>query len=556
MNAAYFVLFTLFCFYLSIRFYGRFLDVKIFEMNSDESTPAHNLKDGIDYVPTKKPILFGHHFTSIAGAAPIVGPAIAVIWGWVPALIWILLGSIFMGGVHDFGSLAISVKHKGSSIGNAAADIIRPRARILFLFIVFFLIFFVLAVFSYIIATLFVQYPTTVLPINAQIIIALILGYLFYQKKIRIFAPSLIALIILYFFVWLGVIYPISISPMFGLTSLQIWIILLMVYSFIASVLPVWVLLQPRDYINSHQLVVGLSLMYIGVFVINPKIVAPAIQFSPAGAPLMIPFLFVTIACGAISGFHSLVSSGTTSKQLNKMTDGKTIGYGGMILEGCLALIALTAVSAGFSSRADWMSHYASWDQANSLGAKIGGFLIGGSKVLGAIGIPQEIGVSLIGVLVIAFAATTLDTACRIQRYIVTEIGKSYNIKIIQNRYLASGIAAGSALLLALIKGGGEGGLILWPLFGTTNQLIAGLALLVITVYLYKKGRPVIYTIIPMIFIVLVTTSTMILNLGKYINTSNWLLAVLGIIILVLEVWLIAEGILVIRDKKLFSSSK
>jgi len=196
-------------------------------MNSDESTPAHELKDGIDYVPTKKPILFGHHFTSIAGAAPIVGPAIAVIWGWVPALIWILLGSIFMGGVHDFGSLAISVKYKGSSIGNAAAYIIRSRARILFLFIVFFLIFFVLAVFAYIIATLFVQHPTTVLPINAQIIIALILGYLFYQRKIKIFVPSLIALIILYFFVWLGTIYPISIRPMLGLTSLQIWIILL-----------------------------------------------------------------------------------------------------------------------------------------------------------------------------------------------------------------------------------------------------------------------------------------------------------------------------------------
>jgi len=338
---------------------------------------------------------------------------------------------------------------------------------------------------------------------------------------------------------------------MFGMSPLQIWIILLMLYSFIASVLPVWILLQPRDYINSHQLIVGLSLMFIGVFLVNPKIVAPAVQISPEGAPLIIPFLFVTIACGAISGFHSLVSSGTTSKQLRKMTDGKTIGYGGMILEGCLALMALVAVSAGFSSRADWLNHYASWDQANSMDAKIGAFLTGGSRFLGALGIPEEFGISLIGVLVIAFAATTLDTACRIQRYIISEIGKSYNIISIQNRYIASGIAASSALTLALLKGGGEGGLILWPLFGATNQLIGGLALMVITVYLYKKGKPIIYTLIPMIFIALISTATMIMNLGKYINTNNWLLAILGIIILGLEAWLILEGILVIKRIKI-----
>ncbi len=551
MNAIFLIIFSLLCFYLSVRYYGRFLDTKLFDMNSNDITPAHRFLDGVDYVPTAKPVLFGHHFTSIAGASPIVGPAIAIIWGWVPAFLWIVLGSIFMGAVHDFGSLAVSVKYDGSSIGNTAADIIKKRARTLFLFIAFFLIFFVLAVFAYIIATLFVQHPTTVIPINAQIIIAIAIGFLIYRKKIKILIPSIIALLFLYFFIWIGIKIPISIPPMFGMSPLQIWIILLMLYSFIASVLPVWILLQPRDYINSHQLIVGLSLMFIGVFLVNPKIVAPAVQLSPEGAPLIIPFLFVTIACGAISGFHSLVSSGTTSKQLRKMTDGKTIGYGGMILEGCLALMALVAVSAGFSSRAEWLNHYASWDQANSMGAKIGAFLTGGSRFLGALGIPEEFGISLIGVLVIAFAATTLDTACRIQRYIISEIGKSYNIISIQNRYIASGIAASSALTLALLKGGGEGGLILWPLFGATNQLIGGLALMVITVYLYKKGKPIIYTLIPMIFIALISTATMIMNLGKYINTNNWLLAILGIIILGLEAWLILEGILVIKRRKI-----
>ena len=550
MSALIFVLFSLFCFYLSLRFYLRLVDRKLFETEKNGATPAHRLRDNIDYVPTKKSILFGHHFTSIAGASPIVGPAIAVIWGWVPALIWIVLGSIFMGAVHDFGSLVISVRHDGSSIGNIAGGLIKPRARSLFLFIVFFLIFFVLAVFAFIIATLFVQYPTTVIPINIQIVVALILGYLFYKKNIKIFIPSIIALFTLYFFIWVGLKYPVSLPPMFGMSPLKLWIILLMGYAFTASVLPVWVLLQPRDYINSHQLIVGLSLLLLGIIFTNPKIIAPAIQAAPAGAPPMIPFLFVTIACGAISGFHSLVSSGTTSKQLNKITDARTIGYGGMILEGVMALLTLTVVSAGFTSRADWLHHYSSWGQANSLGAKLGAFLTGSSKFIATLGIPGEFATALIGVLVIAFAATTLDTACRIQRYIITEIGISYKIKSIQNRYLAAGFAAFSALLLALIKGEGEGGLILWPLFGATNQLIAGLALLVVTVYLYKKGKPIIYTLIPMVFIAVVSSAAMILNLGKYITTNNWLLAVLSVIILALEVWLIVEGILIIKNKR------
>jgi carbon starvation protein len=519
-------------------------------MNTNELTPAYRFQDDIDYAPTKKAILFGHHFASIAGASPIVGPAIAVIWGWVPALIWIVLGSIFMGAVHDFGSLSVSVKHDGSSIGNIASDVIKPRARTLFLFIVFFLLLLVLAVFAYIIATLFVKYPTTVLPINIQIIFSIVLGYLFYKRKIKIFIPSLITLIILYFFIWVGLKTPLIIPTMFGIPPLQMWIILLMLYSFIASVLPVWILLQPRDYINSHQLMVGISLLFLGTFLVNPKIVAPAIQLSPRGAPLMIPFLFVTIACGAISGFHSLVSTGTTSKQMRKMTDGRTIGYGAMIVEGCLALIALIAVSAGFTNKVDWMAHYESWGKADSMGATLSAFLTGSSRFLNALGIPEDLGVSFIGVLIIAFAATTLDTACRIQRYIISELGKSYKIKIMENRYLASGLAAGFSLALALLKGGGQGGLILWPLFGATNQLIGGLALLVITVYLYKKGKPIIYTLIPMILIALISTATLILNIKDYIYTQNWLLLFLGIVILALELWLISEGLLIIKKRK------
>ena len=549
MNAALIAIIVLVLYFLGYRYYSKFISNKVFGLSDDEVTPAHELKDGIDYVPSNKHVLFGHHFASIAGAAPIIGPAIAVFWGWLPAILWICLGTIFMGAVHDFSALVVSARSKGRSVGDLAGTLVNPRARTLFLLIVYFLIFFVIAVFAYAIAVLFTKFPTSVVPVNFQIIVAVAIGYLFYKRGVPILIPSIIALISLYFMIWLGTIVPIEVPAVMG-SQIVTWILILLVYSFIAAVLPVWTLLQPRDYINSHQLIVGLGILILGLFVAHPEMQAPAINFSAEGGVPIFPFIFVTIACGAISGFHGLVSSGTTSKQLNKMTDARQIGYGAMLGEGILAMIATLACAAGIQ-RADWLVHYGSWQSAASGG--IANFVLGATSFLKALSIPELFGSTLISVIVISFAATSLDTATRIQRLILGELGNAYKIEPLKNRYIGSLLAVLPALLLALLaqapgKGLGSGGFLLWPLFGATNQLVGGLTLLVATIYLWKSGKPVIYTLVPMVFLMFITIGSMILNFKAFIN--NPLLLVLSAIVLALAVWLLLEAFIVYKNSK------
>jgi carbon starvation protein len=350
MNALILAIISLGGFLLAYRFYATFLAEKIFALNPDARTPAHEFEDGVDHVPTLKSILFGHHFASIAGAAPIVGPAIGVIWGWLPAFLWVVFGTIFLGAVHDFGSLVVSLRHQGKSIGELTEDIIGTRARNLFLLIMFFLLLIVIAVFALVIALMFNWYPQTVFPIACEMIIAVVVGYMVYRMKTGILIPTVIAVIVMYVTIYIGTLYPIELGDTFLGSGLTTWIYIILLYSFIAAVLPVWLLLQPRDHINAHELFIGMGLMYLGLLIIRPDVVAPAVQLHPEGAPPIYPFLFVTIACGAISGFHSLVSSGTTVKQLDNEAHAKMIGYGGMLAEGALSTMAIIACTAGFAT--------------------------------------------------------------------------------------------------------------------------------------------------------------------------------------------------------------
>ena len=549
MNAAILAISSLSCFFASYFFYSKFLADKIYKLDSNIVTPAHEFKDGIDYVPTNKHVLFGHHFTSVAGAAPIVGPAIAVIWGWLPAVLWVVFGTIFIGAVHDFGCLVLSAKNKGHSIGDLTGIIIGKRARALFLTIIFFLTWIVIAVFAYIIATLFSQFPTTVLPVNIEIIVAVAIGVAIYRAKYGILIPSIIALLVLYGFIYLGMYIPLHL-PVFIGGQIESWIILLLVYAFITSVLPVWLLLQPRDFINSHQLFVGLGIMYLGLFIAHPPMVAPAINLEVEGGLPWFPFLFITIACGAISGFHGLVGSGTTSKQLNNIKDARMIGFGSMLGEGSLGLMAIIASTAGFATLAAWKSHYNSWSAAGSLDAKMSAFVNGGAYFMKeGLHIPEVFATTMIAVIVISFAATTLDTSTRIQRYITSELGEIYNIKILTNRFAAAAIAAFTPLILIF---GGEGlsWKRLWPIFGATNQLLAGLSLLVLTVYLYRKGRNILFTLIPLIFLIIMTSTAMILSLKEYIKSGNWVLSILSMLLLAFSAWIILEAISVVRNLK------
>ncbi len=561
-------------FIVAYNTYGRFLARKIFGLDPSAIVPSQELEDGVDFVPTRKSVVFGHHFTSIAGTGPIVGPAIAVFWGWLPALLWVLVGSIFIGAVHDFGSLVISLRSRGQTIGDVAGRMISKRARVLFLLILFVALTIVLAVFGLVIASIFARYPETVLSVWIAMPIAVAVGLWIYRRGGNLLGPSIGALALLYAAVYVGVYYlPITLGdlptvagPGTGFfegmaSSVVVWTLILFVYCFIASVLPVWLLLQPRDYINSHQLVVALILLVVGLFIAHPPLVAPAIQYNEVpGAPPIFPFLFITIACGAVSGFHCLVSSGTTSKQLRIEPDAQYVGYGAMLLEGALAVLVILACCAGlgmgveregttFTGAAAWQQYYGgNWNQMG-LTQKVGAFVEGGANMVAAIGIPLELAVGIIAVMVACFAATTLDTATRLTRYVVQELGDAIGIAPLRNKYIATGAAVAAGLSIALFpgpNGPGSGGLILWPLFGATNQLLAGLSFMVIAFYLIRHNKPIWFLVVPMFLMIVLPAWAMISQIAGWLRQDviDWRLVGIGLFIEGLQVWMIIEGLL------------
>ena len=541
MSSVIIVIVSFILFALGYTFYSKYLSSKIFDLDDNETTPAHNQNDGIDFIPTKKHILFGHHFTSIAGAAPIIGPCIAVYWGWLPAILWVVLGTILMGAVHDFGALVISLKEKGKSVADISSKVINKRVQIMFLIFIMCLTWLVLAVFANAIAGLFKKYPTAVLPINIEIIIAIIIGYMIYKKKVDAFIPSVVALAILYLFVWIGSSNPINLESM-GVAETSVkhtWIVMLFIYSAIASLLPVWILLQPRDYINSHQLIVGLGLIFLSIFIVRPDVIAPAIANTDTGPP-MIPFLFVTIACGAISGFHGLVSSGTTSKQVNKMEDARMIGYGATLGEGSLALAATIAAVAGLSF-VDTQCLPWSCDFAAAKKGALPTFIGGSASLLEQIHFKAGLAQTLIVVLVVSFAATTLDSATRIQRYIITEFGSATKIKFLENKYFATLISIIPAYLIATND---EFRNDLWTTFGASNQMLAALTLMILSIYLWKKKKNVLPFAIPMLLIMLITISALVI---KFQTSANNMILIINGTLIFLILWMIIEGIIHVK---------
>ncbi len=538
------------------RVYGKFIGSKIFKLNDKNPVPSVELEDGVDFVPTKKEVIFGHHFASIAGTGPIVGPAIAVIWGWLPALIWVFVGSIVMGATHDLGTLIVSMRNQGKSLSEFTGKYINARTKYFLFFIIFLELWIVVAIFGLVIALLFEMFPQSVIPVWLQIPIAVYLGYLVYKKGANLAISSLVAVAVLYLTIVLGSYFPFEMPGMFGLSSVAIWAIILLIYAFIASVIPVTTLLQPRDYINSHQLVVALVLLVLGVLVtgFNGELhtVAPAIRPHPEGSPSLWPFLFITIACGAISGFHALVSSGTSSKQVSKETDSLFVGYGSMLLEGSLATLVIIATTAGIgmgyltkngeviTGVSAWTSHYSSWSAAGGLSSKVGAFVEGAANMIESIGISKSIAMTIMGVFVATFAGTTLDTATRVQRYLLTETFP----KTFKNKYISTAFVVIMALVLVFSSGAdGKGALALWPIFGAVNQTLAALALIVVTIYL--KGRSKwgwLITALPAVFMITVSLWAVADNQFNFGSKHNLLLQGLNAIIFISMVWISIEG--------------
>ncbi len=606
-------------FIVAYNTYGKWLARKIFGLDPEAKVPSQELKDDVDYVPTKKEIIFGHHFTSIAGTGPIVGPAIAVFWGWLPALLWVVLGSVFIGAVHDFGALVVSLRNRGQSVGEVAGRMIGPRAKFLFLIVLFMGLTIVLAVFGLVIAFIFSLYPESVLSVWVEIPLAVAIGIWIYRKGGNILIPSIVALGIMYIGMAVGAyVLPIDLSKWLGidligssfLNVVVIWTLVLFVYCFIASVLPVWTLLQPRDFINSHELVLALALLVLGLAVAGFTGEADLFSSAPAiakdippDAPPIWPFLFITIACGAVSGFHCMVSSGTSSKQVASEEDAQYVGYGAMLLEGGLAVVVIIACCAGigmgiFTRTPDpvsaggyrfqpvlidgsseavtkhdaWRDRYAletkqykedgtpdvkgGWGSL-SLGKKVGAFVEGGGNFLAALGIPLKMGIAIMAVLVASFAATTLDTATRLQRYVVHELAQTVNFRPLMNRYIATAFALILAAAVALLqgpRGPGSGGLTLWPLFGATNQLLAGLAFMVIVFYLIRRNKPIWFAFIPMVVMLIMPAWAMLHQMFNpttgWLFEGKYLLFVFGLIVEGLQFWMIVEGVIAWRNAR------
>ena len=531
--------------------YSKFIASRIFKLDDSFVTPAHTEQDGVDFVPTNKVVLWGHHFTSVAGAAPIVGPAIAVYWGWVPAVLWVVFGTILFAGVHDMGALWASSRHKGKSMGALSESVIGKRSRSLFMIVIFLVLLMVNAVFGVVIANSFVSQPNAVFPAWMAIAVALVIGQLL-KRNFALVPLCLVGIAVLYASVYFGSYIPISLpETMFGLADKANWIIILFVYAAIASLLPVWMLLQPRDFINGMQLLVGLFLLYGAVFFSLPDITAPAFNTQTAiDSPSLIPLLFVTIACGAVSGFHGIVASGTSSKQLDKETDARFVGYLGAIGEGSLALITIVAVSgvAFAASPEEWHEVY------SHLGAgSVGAFITGGANLIQqGWGLPVDFSSTILAVMVVLFAGTTMDSGVRLQRYIIQEWGDIYAINLLKNGVVATLLAVGCCLLLAFGAGGasGSGGMIIWPLFGSTNQILASLNLLVISVMLIKLGRPAKYTLIPMVFVLVMAFFAGLIKLKEYYLAENYLLVFLDAVVLVVSVLVMLEAFSVVSKLK------
>lgn len=519
-------------FWLGYQFYSRAFE-KIWDIDVFRPTPAVTHHDGVDYVPAKHwTILFGHHFASIAGAAPVIGPIIALsVWGWFPALLWIVLGAILFGGIHDFSSLMVSLRSDGTSIANVAKDVISRRAKVIFSIFIWLTLILVIAVFVHFCANTFVAEKRIVIPTVGLIPLAMLIGFMLYDLKFNQISTTLLGLVLLGGLILLGNFLPLELVKLtfkiqdftLKLGPLQIWSILLLIYAFFASITPVQILLQPRDYLCAFLLFIGVALGFTGIIVSRPTIQLPAFIGWKADQGHLWPMLFVTIACGAISGFHSLIASGTTSKQLANERNARKIGYGAMIMEGIVALLALLVVAGAITNL----------DSLQQMLAKGGGPIAAFGKGFAAVTKPflGKFG-GLVAITILnAFILTTLDTATRIGRYLTQELFG------ITNRYIST--------LLVVIFGGalalsGKWSKI-WLMFGAANQLVAALALIVVTAWLLAKFKTVKFTLLPALVMLATTIGALIYQIIGFIKNKDMLLFFIALVLLGLAFYMLLE---------------
>lgn len=508
--------------------------------------PSKELEDGVDYVPAKHTsILFGHHFASIAGAAPIVGPVLACLWwGWLPALVWIVIGGIFFGAVHDYFALGASLENKGRSVGDLSESVLGRPAKIVFSLFVFLALILIVAVFAAVAGKTMAAKPEIVIPTFGLIPVAMAVGLLVYRTRFPLAVSTLAGLGMLAGLIVLGYHVPVALPVADPATW---WTLILLGYGLVASILPVPLLLQPRDHLAAGVLFFGMFFGFLGIILSQPVLRSPAVvSTSHSTGGWLWPMLFVTVACGAISGFHSLVSSGTSSKQLPSMKDARTVGYGAMIAESALAILAVMAVSAGLywksgPAGAEGLVYQTLMDTSKG-GSPILAFGVGFGQItqpiFGALG-------ALVGIIVLkTFVMTTLDSATRITRYVCTELfGDSLGITPLKNRYVSTALVGVLAAPLAL-----GSWTAIWPIFGSANQLIAALVLILATAYLLTRGRSWIFVAVPAVLVLVTTMGALVYKLDEFLHKTppNYLLAGVTVMLMALGLFVTYQGATVI----------
>ena len=528
-----------FIFMLAYHTYGRFIE-NIIKIDSSRPTPAHALYDDVDYVPTRIPVLFGHHFTSIAGAASIVGPIVAAAYGWLPVLIWIVIGGIFLGAVHDFTSLMASVRHRGRSIGEIIEEEIGRRGKFLFLIFSWSAIILVMAVFTFIVAETFSQIPAAATSAILLMAISVAFGILLYKYKVPLPVLTIGAILLMLLSILIGSILPVKFSA-------RTWIMILVAYEFTASVAPVWILQQPKGYLNSYIMYTLIVMAVGGICYVNPQVRMPAFtSFSVQGIGTLFPLLFVTVACGAISGFHSLVSSGTTAKQLDNEADARAIGFGGMLLESLLAVAALLSAAMLYG------------DQYSAMLCQAGGgnpvnvFATGIATLSTRFGLAFDTGKNFVALAVSAFALTSLETSARLGRFAFQEFfhrtsrDESKQPFLYRNRYVATTITTVAAALL-IFSGQGTS---LWPLFGAANQMLAALALLAVSVWLTRKKKQTWFVNIPMVIMFIAALSALVFMIHREFSRLHYLPGTIALVIFMFAVCIAYEAIISIRSMR------
>lgn len=539
---------VLFFYFFGYRFYGKLIEEKLIKPSNDP-TPATTMRDGVDFVPAKKPILFGHHFASIAGAGPIIGPIVALAsFGWLAALGWIAIGNVFIGAVHDYLTLMLSVRNKGASVADIAERAMSKRAKNIFSIFLYLALLLVVTVFGMVGAKTLVAQPGMVIPTFFLIPVAMVFGWAVYVKNYPLIPATVIVVSLNIGAIYVGFHYPLSLPEqgIFGLKPLNLWFLILMIYAGIASVLPVNILLQPRDYIATFNLYVAMLLGFIAILFVRPEMHAPPIitTFSDSKGPIW-PMLFVLVACGAVSGFHCLVSSGTTSKQMSSEKDGKAIAFGGMLLEGTLAVMTLVMVGAGLY----WVAPAGSGIDMERYGIRevltSGGWVVAFGNGFGSVvsEMLPFVGFSIASMIAMTalktFILTTLDSSTRIARFIIEEsLGKSS--PIFANKYIALLLVIVPSYLLGTSSGYTK----IWPVFGATNQLIAALALMVVSTYLIGIRKPAKFTLIPAIFMLVTTIAALAWQAFGFFagEAPNYFLGYLSTILILLALFVGYEG--------------